>query len=254
MSKLTPVEHQGQRVLTTSQLAESFGTDGRRVSENFNANKDRYVPGKHYFVIEGDELKQFGNQYANSVSVSRVSKLYLWSEKGAWMHAKSLNTDQAWEAYEMLIDDYYSVKQKSLPPMTGAEMLAAIATQALEQDRRLSAVEDKQEHITEVLSLNPTEWRSKVNALINKIAIQRGGHEAYQDVRNESYDQLEERAKCKLSIRVTNIQKGMAFEGVSKSKVDKVTKMDAIAQDARLTEIYLAIVKEMAIRYKIDPK
>ncbi|WP_207642469.1 hypothetical protein [Desulfosporosinus sp. I2] len=28
---------------------------------------------------------------------------------GAWLHAKSLNTDRAWKAYETLVDDYYRV-------------------------------------------------------------------------------------------------------------------------------------------------
>ena len=43
----------------------------------------------------------------------------------------------------------------------------------------------------------------------------------------------------------------MALNGASKSKIDKVNKMDVIADDARLTEIYLAIVKEFAIKYGI---
>ena len=111
MKKLTVINQNGQRVLTTAQLAESYGTDNRRVSENFNRNKDRFKEGKHYFLLQGEVLKAFGDQYANSVSVERVSKLYLWTEKGAWLHAKSLNTDQAWDAYEMLVDEYYRLKE-----------------------------------------------------------------------------------------------------------------------------------------------
>lgn len=254
MNKVTPIEHNGLRVLTTAQLAESFGVDSKTTSNNFNNNKDRYSLGKHYFLLQGEDLRKFKGESEILGIATNTNILYLWTEKGAWMHAKSLNTDQAWNAYEILVDDYYSIKQKALPPMTGAEIIAAIAAQAVEQERRISAVENRQEHITEVLSLNPTEWRKKVNALINKIAQQRGGHDSYQEVRKESYDLLEERAKCKLSIRVLNIQKTMSHEGVAKSKVDKVGKMDAIAQDARLTEIYLAIVKEMAIRHNINPK
>ncbi|KPD04981.1 antirepressor, partial [Aneurinibacillus migulanus] len=94
MNQLQIIQHNGQRVLTTAQLAEAYGTDNRRVSENFNANKERYTEGKHFFLLQGDDLKEFGDQYGNSVSVNRVSKMYLWTEKGAWMHAKSLNTDK----------------------------------------------------------------------------------------------------------------------------------------------------------------
>ncbi|KJE32950.1 hypothetical protein LG49_3017 [Bacillus licheniformis] len=120
-----------------------------------------------------------------------------------------------------------------------------------EQDKRLDAVEKKQDNIKEVLSLNPTEWKKKVNKIINAIALSKGGFQAYADVRKESYQLLEDRARCRLSIRLTNKKSEMALNGVPKSKIDKVNKMDVIGDDARLTEIYLAIVKEMAIKYGV---
>ena len=40
----------------------------------------------------------------------------------------------------------------------------------------------------------------------------------------------------------------MAGEGVCKSKRDKLTKVDIIADDKKLIEIYIAIVKEMAVK------
>lgn len=111
MYHLKPIEHNGQRVLTTAQLAESFGTDVAIISNNFNRNKGRYVEGKHYFCLEGETLRVFKSTiHQNDESLLRVNKLYLWTEKGAWMHAKSLNTDQAWDAYEMLVDEYYRQK------------------------------------------------------------------------------------------------------------------------------------------------
>ncbi|WP_162920161.1 hypothetical protein [Paenisporosarcina cavernae] len=44
----------------------------------------------------------------------------------------------------------------------------------------------------------------------------------------------------------------MALNGVAKSTVNKVSKLDAIADDSRLTEIYLAIVKELAVKYRVN--
>lgn len=81
MNELSVIEQNEKRVLTTAQLAESYGTTNRRISENFNANKTRYQEGKHFILLQGDTLKEFGKQYGNSVSVERVSKLYLWTEK-----------------------------------------------------------------------------------------------------------------------------------------------------------------------------
>ena len=105
---LTVISQNGQRVLTTAQLAESYGTNADRISKNFSENKIRYKEGKHFTKLEGDELKEFKNDFRNSELVHKqASVLYLWTEKGAWLHAKSLNTDRAWSAYEMLVDEYY---------------------------------------------------------------------------------------------------------------------------------------------------
>ncbi|GAA0461931.1 hypothetical protein [Alkalibacillus silvisoli] len=44
----------------------------------------------------------------------------------------------------------------------------------------------------------------------------------------------------------------MTYEGASKSKVQKANKMDVIQSDKSLTEIYLSIIKEMAIKYDVS--
>ncbi|MCR8982631.1 ORF6C domain-containing protein [Brevibacillus laterosporus] len=109
MNQLQVIERQGQRVLTTNQLAEVYGADVKHIHDNFQNNESRYKVGKHYFVLQGEELRQFKASTQISGNLKFAPILYLWTEKGAWLHAKSLNTDQAWEAYEMLVDDYYQV-------------------------------------------------------------------------------------------------------------------------------------------------
>lgn len=110
VKELNKVEQNGQRVLTTAQLAECYGTTDRRISENFNANKERYEEGKHYIVLEGKEKRDFLNHTEISYG-SRATKFYLWTERGALLHAKSLNTDKAWEVYENLMEFYFAVKE-----------------------------------------------------------------------------------------------------------------------------------------------
>lgn len=118
MKNLSVITNQNQRVLTTQLLAENYETTERRISENFNANKKRYEEGKHYYCLEGEKLRAFKDQYGISVSVGeRTSKLYLWTEKGALLHAKSLNTDKAWEVYDRLVETYFRV-QKEMPKLS----------------------------------------------------------------------------------------------------------------------------------------
>ncbi|MED1939676.1 ORF6N domain-containing protein, partial [Cytobacillus firmus] len=92
MNQLQPISQEGQRVLTTIQLAESFGTDAKIINRNFQRNASRYEQGKHYFALSGEDLREFKGSRQFDDSLKFTSILYLWTEKGAWLHAKSLNT------------------------------------------------------------------------------------------------------------------------------------------------------------------
>ena len=109
-TNLQVVETNNQRVLTTAQIAEQYGTDSKVISNNFNRNKTRYIEGKHYYCLTGEVKRDFLNRHQIEDG-SRATNFYLWTEKGALLHAKSLNTDQAWQAYEVLVDTYFSVRE-----------------------------------------------------------------------------------------------------------------------------------------------
>lgn len=232
-------------------------TDSRDVAEMVGKRHDHLLADIRKY-IEILDSQDFGSRhfFISSYYINSQNKqmpCYLLTRKGCDMVANKLTGEKG-----VLFTAAYVTKfeemEKQLKPQSIEDLIILQAQSMKDVKQRLETVEKKQENITEVLSLNPTEWRKKVNGLINRIARNRGGFDAYRDVRNESYQLLEERARCQLSIRLTNKRRKMALEGVPKSKIDKLTKMDAIADDARLTEIYLAIVKEMAIQNGVEVK
>ncbi len=106
------VELKGIRVLTTRQLAEAYGTGIKIIQNNFQRNKDRYVAGKHYIYMDRDELREVKTTHPQfDGELKRASRMHFWTEKGALLHAKSLNTDKAWEVYEYLVDFYFRAKE-----------------------------------------------------------------------------------------------------------------------------------------------
>ena len=110
---------------------------------------------------------------------------------------------------------------------------------------------DRVESIREVVALDTTSWREDTRNLINKFAQELGGGQAFQQVRAESYELLENRMGVNLKQRLTNKRRRMADEGVCKSKREKLSYVDIVAEDKKLIEGYTAIVKEMAIKYGI---
>lgn len=113
MNEIQIVEYDNIRVLTTKQVAEAYGATAKKISNNFNANRKRYEEGKHYIRLSGDEKRRFVNRPDFQDGSSRAKYLYLWTERGALLLAKSINTDTAWQAYERLVDFYFEKKQES---------------------------------------------------------------------------------------------------------------------------------------------
>ncbi|MFJ8516143.1 Rha family transcriptional regulator [Lysinibacillus xylanilyticus] len=238
---------QNRQVVTTSlQVAESFEKRHDNVMRDIESFKKDVLNFEEMFY-ETDTPDSYG----------RPRRTYLMNRDGFTLLAMGFTGSKALDFKLKYIQEFNEMERQLTQPTT-AELIAMMAQQGVEQERRLNAVEEKQlqletkqDNLAEIIALNPTEWRKKVTNLINKIALSRGGFEAYRNVRNESYQILEERGRCKLDIRLNNRRKEMALNGITKSKLEKVTKLDVIADDARLTEIYLAIVKEMAIKHSI---
>ena len=55
-----------------------------------------------------------------------------------------------------------------------------------------------------------------------------------------------------LKRRVENRRRRMAEEGVCRSRRDKLNRLDIIADDPKLTPIYLDLVKRMAIKNNVE--
>jgi len=146
------IEQQGVRVLTTAQLAECYGTDSKVIHDNFAYNKKRYEEGKHFICLKGTELKEFKNLPENFGVVDKRSPvLYLWTERGALLHAKSLNTDKAWEVYDQLVETYFRAKKAEVALQNLSPQLQFMIRMETEQNalkQRVDNVERRLETLT----------------------------------------------------------------------------------------------------------
>ncbi|MFJ5341508.1 ORF6N domain-containing protein [Pectobacterium carotovorum] len=116
---LSVVLYSNAPVITTELLANLYNTQPDYIRKNYNRNTDRFVAGKHYFLLEGDTLREFKSSVSlrPSVKVSRNARsLILWTERGAARHAKMLETDQAWDVFEWLEESYFNPQAKTVQP------------------------------------------------------------------------------------------------------------------------------------------
>jgi hypothetical protein len=255
MNDLSVIEHKQQRVLTTSQLAEVYETDEKNIQMNFSNNKERFQEGRDYYILEGEELKQFKN-YTNDIGLVKkhTPQIYVWTERGANRHCKILDTNRAWEQFDVLEETYFKSKQSTqknidfslLPPelQIANNLLIAVA----EQQLKLHNIENTIATIKETVITHIDNWREDINKMCNKIASMLGINE-YKNFKSESYKLLEQRAGVNLESRLKNYKGRLLEAGVRKTDINKANKLDCIEQDRKLKEIYAGIVKEYTIKY-----
>ena len=113
-----PLSYLGTPVLTTEMLAQAYGVAPHQIRQNFKNNRERFIEGKHFFLLSGSDLKEFKNCVENFYSVQigkRTASVTLYTDRGCARHAKSLNTDRAWDMYELLEETFFAVVKTEQP-------------------------------------------------------------------------------------------------------------------------------------------
>lgn len=251
-------EFNGQRVVTFKDIDTAHKRPEGTASRNFRKNRDRFIANKDYYVVQLTDdaaRRQFG------AGKNAGRELIVLTESGYLMIVKSLTDDLSWDVQRKLVDNYFRFKEQSIqvnelsPELQMfKQIFDSVAAQQLkqkEQDEKLNQLDNKVESIKEVIALDPNSWKEDSRKIVNAIALSMGGYEHVRDVRAESYRLLDERMASNLSVRLTNMRRRMADNGVCKSKRDKVTKVDVIADDKKLIQGYIGVMKDMAIKYGI---
>ena len=113
-----PLSYQGVPVLTTGMLAQAYEVEPYQIRQNFRNNRERFVEGKHFFIITRGELKEFRLQVESFYSQisPKVRALTLWTERGAARNAKMLDSDRAWDVFELLEETFFRVVRPDPSP------------------------------------------------------------------------------------------------------------------------------------------
>lgn len=174
------IEYRAQRVVTTEQLAAGYGATEQMITNNFNRNKSRFVEGKHYFKLSGEEVEILRNSFRGVQISNKARSLTLWTERGAANHAKMLETDQAWGYHEDLVEFYFTQRDAIAAPSTqvtlSRKQLAMMVIEAeeraeaaaLENETLSATVESLEKHFTKGMTI-PAFCKALNGVNINKM-------------------------------------------------------------------------------------
>ncbi|WP_018249752.1 ORF6N domain-containing protein [Orenia marismortui] len=251
--KLINKQYDNQRVIIFEDIDRLHKRSSGTAKRNFNKNKEYLIKGEDYFILKEEALDEFRTNLPEGVISKFAPSLVLIAESGYLMIVKSLQDDLAWQVQRTLVKNYFRVKDNiSKPNSTLGVLRAALdeievaQREAREAKQLAAATKEEITNIRETIIETDEDWRNWVNSKINSIGFKT---KRYREIRNDSYEELENRGKCRLSVRLSNLRDRLRENGATKTEIKKANKLDVIENDIRLKEIYAAIVKEMAIKY-----
>ncbi|WP_243177672.1 Rha family transcriptional regulator [Clostridium hominis] len=250
----------GELVVTSRQVAEDFEKEHKNVLQTINnlvaensavknmiiestyENRGKYYP-EYLLTRDGFSLLVMGFTGSRALQW-KLKYIEAFNKMEQELKGQALNTSELSPELQMFKKIFDSVAKQQLEAKETQRI-------ALEANDKAEEAKEEIQGIRYIVAINSTNWRKETSTLISKIALKLGGYENINLLREESYKILEERGRTRLSVKLTNKRRRMADEGVCKSKRDKLNKLDVIGEDSRLLEIYLAVVKDMAIKYGV---
>ena len=253
---ITVKEHKGVRVVTFKDIDAVHGRPDGTARRNFNTNKSHLIEGEDYFKITPDEFRTA----IGDMDSRQQNDVTLITESGYLMLVKSFTDDLAWEVQRELVKGYFRVKKS----LSGAEQLLAQAQYLVEQERRLAAVENRQDELTLQVQHNSNAmdkvtaaytaplasgetWQESANRTVNSLVEQYGLN--HQNFRRDIYAELEFTAGVDLQQRVTRLQSRMKANGATVTQCRAASKLTVIAQDKKLRAIFDSILRRRALKF-----
>lgn len=245
MNELINIQNKdGQLTVSSREVASNFEKQNKHVMEAIRELETSVEKSTHLFIPS--TYKDSYGRDQNEYQLTRDGfSLLVMGFTGTKALEWKLKYIEAFNKMENEIRTSFSELSPQL------QLLIGIERKQREHDKAIADTNTRIDGIKEIVSLDTNSWRQDAKNLISKIAMAMGGFEYMKDAQAEIYKTLDTRFGVSLETRLTNKRRRMADEGVCKSTRDKLTRVDIIAEDKKLIEGYIIIIKEMAIKYGV---
>ena len=253
-------------ILSLSCDSNTPTIDSREVAAMVEKRHDNIVRDIRSYIQNMDdsialkiEVNDFFIESSYLDLIGRTLPCYLVTRKGCEFIANKLTGQKGTLFTATYINRFHELERSNTSNLSHfspqLQVLISMELKQKELERQLTETSQKVEaaqtaitNIKETIIERDEDWRQWINAMFNK-AVANTKAKDHQTLRRETYELLESRARCRLSIRLANLKERLTEAGATKTKINTTSKMDAIESDPRLKEIYTTIIKELAVRY-----
>lgn len=251
------------RALQIIEQNNEFYVDSREVSEMVGKRHDHLVRDiDNYFgvILQNPNLgaADFFVESSYTSNNNNTYKCYLLTKKGCDMVANKMTGSKGVLFTATYVDAFHEMqehikKQSQInAPTTQLEAIKMFVQIQEEQQAFNKRIENDVNNIRHIVGIETKNWRNDTNNILSAIAKHLGGGDMHQKVRAEAYKSLEDKGRCNLKIRMQNRKGKMLANGATKTQIKNLSKLDVITDEPRLIEIYISVIKNMAIKYGVD--
>ena len=240
-----------------------FYVDSREVAEMLDKRHANLVRDiENYQDILSQNSKLSSDEYfleSNyQAGTGKQYKHYLLTKKGCDMVANKMTGSKGVLFTAMYVDAFHKmdehIKQQAQisTPTSQLEAIKMFVQIQEEQQAFNQRIENEVTGIRNIVGIETKNWRNDTNKILSAIAQHLGGGDMHKKIKAEAYTALEEKGRCNLKVRMQNRKGKMLANGATKTQINKLSKLDVINDDPRLIEIYISVIKSMAIKYGVD--
>jgi hypothetical protein len=120
-----------KKCILARDIADIHGKQLKHINEAINNNRERFIDNKDIVDLKVVDLVDYNlNDLGFSkMQISKSKNLYVLSERGYSKLLKILEDDTAWEIYDQLVDEYFTMRKiiKEVEPLLTEEQKLQLA-------------------------------------------------------------------------------------------------------------------------------
>lgn len=252
MQELQVIEQNNEFYVDSREVSEMLGKEHKHLIRDIENYKS--------VILQSPNLDP-ANYFEESSYIggnNQSYKHFLLTKKGCDMVANKMTGSKGVLFTATYVDAFHEMqehikKQSQInAPTTQLEAIKMFVQIQEEQQAFNKRIENDVNSIRHIVGIETKNWRNDTNNILSAIAKHLGGGDMHQKVRAEAYKALEDKGRCNLKIRMQNRKGKMLANGATKTQIKNLSKLDVITDEPRLIEIYISVIKNMAIKYGVD--
>ena len=256
ITEVTQYRQKIERRISMNNLSTELTLGSREVAKMVGKRHDNLVRDIDTYVdyLENSKLRNGGATrvkdffkfcFYKSGNPPRNYRGYKISKKGCEFIAHKLTGQKGAEFTATYINKFHEMEGK-LQPQSIEDLIILQAKSVKELKKKVDQQQEQLDTMKDALIHTDRDWRNWTNEQLNTIGFKINN---YREIKKQSYDILENRARCRLSVRLQNLRDRLKEAGASKTAINNANYLDVIEEDSRLKEIYTSIVEKLAIKY-----